>query len=250
LIGLALVGCGDPNTALDIDKFTLQFRREAVPPQSGAAGDDDDSAGDDDDSAGDDDDSAARDLHEGSDPKELRYTPGAPVQKRVTITNGSNASLLLDIHLDRENSEAPDHEAFSIQTVGPAGLAAPYTHEVQAHARLELEVEFNSGVVGWNQARLVIEDVAAGYRRQVVLQGFVDCISLGLDQDGDGYCTSDGGVGTDCNDNGDIGFGINPGVTEVCEEGGDDYQVDNNCDGATLVVVDEDSDGSCDVALS
>ena len=116
---LFTAGCGNPNTALNIDKFTLQFRREAIPPTN-QAGDDDDSAGDDDDSAEEDDEPSPGDA------PEARFEPGSPVQKRVTITNGSNAPVNLHIYLDRDNPDAPNHEAFTIQTPAATGLAEPY----------------------------------------------------------------------------------------------------------------------------
>ncbi|MEE2827808.1 MAG: putative metal-binding motif-containing protein, partial [Myxococcota bacterium] len=241
------VGCGDPNRALHIDKFTLQFRREAsvTTVSETPVGDDDDSAGD-----GDDDDSAADD-DDGEGLQVQTVTPGEPVQKRVTITNGFEAPILLSIYIDEDNPSAPNFAAFRIVTAQTEGLAEPYTHEIPGYARLEVDILFSGELFGersgWNQARLVVEDEVSGYRKDIVLQGFVDCVSLDGDQDGDGFCRGIDGDELDCNDNPDTGFGINPGVEEECEDG---EQIDNNCDGDKTVIRDEDADGWCDLAAS
>jgi hypothetical protein len=59
------------------------------------------------------------------------------------------------------------------------------------------------------------------------------CGNICEDLDGDGYGDGDGCLGPDCDDS---NFGVNPGVSEVCDD-----NIDNNCDG----YIDEDCGGTC-----
>ncbi len=213
LPALLLSGCADPNKVLDIDRANIQFTRQAVV-ETGEV-----------------------------DGEEVPVNVAGPeVTKRVTISNTSAEAVLLQISLEG------DHPGAFIPEPPLGSLPDPYNYRVDANSRLDFNIIFRGEVVGPNLARLVISDPAAEYEEKVVLQGVVDCVSLGNDLDGDGYCTDVDGPDEDCNDIPETGgYWVNPAAVEICEDGN---AVDNDCDGSSLILVDADGDGACDEAAS
>ena len=191
---------------------------------------------------------------------EPRYRPtrddegnDQPPQKRVVISNSSSQPIPLRIRI-----EGPQASAFDI-TTAPSAEDEPFNYRVDPEYPLDLAVQFQGagGVVGTNRARVIIEggkeldESGWSYREAILLEGVADCISMGLDADEDGYCDTDSlfalGGDTALGDCDDEVYAINPGQDERCDEGD---QVDNDCDGSTVNVVDVDGDGWCDLETS
>ena len=223
---LLVSGCPDPNVVLRIDKFSLLFTRQAVV------------------------------VPDEEDPERLLHFPGEAVQKRVTISNTATQPINLHVYLRTDDPGAPNAAAFSPVIPAFADLPEPFNYRVEGNSRLEFDIEFRGEVLGTNLARLVIENLEDEFHQEVILQGSIDCVSLGWDIDRDGYCINvadiDPGLGLgalqeDCNDLPDEGYDIHPGADEQCEEG---TQIDNDCNGSVAVAVDEDGDGYCDLENS
>jgi len=223
---LAFTGCPNPNNTLSIDKFSLVFTRAATTDSLEVKG-------------------------------RTQFIAGEEVRKRITISNSKSDDVLLHIFL-ADGEDSPDPSAFRFEELTPplSSLDPPFNYEVKGFSELELNIGFVGTKVGANLARLIIENVDDGFRQEIILQGTVDCVSLGWDLDRDGFCTNvadldPGETGglllEDCDDNPDNGHLSFPGNAEVCEDGA---QIDNDCDGETLVLVDEDEDGVCDLAAS
>ena len=208
------VGCPVPLEDLAIDKFVLQFTRLAASSAEGPNG------------------------------EPGPWWAGADVvQKRVKVTN--TASGAIDLHLYFESFPEGDPSAATISAFHLVdlpvveGLAAPYNTRVDGSAELAIYVVFDPSSPGQHTDVLVIEEPESGYVKRVVLQGVIDCISLGDDIDHDGYCEA-APIQPDCDDAQAL---IHPNAGEICESGD---QVDNDCDGLTDVAVDADNDGYCD----
>jgi len=113
----------------------------------------------------------------------------------------------------------------------------PWPFELASGASLAMQVRFSPTDEGEAAATLVFAH-EGGDGPETLLQ-----VSLagtgapvpGADADGDGYISDQEG-GDDCDDSDP---NINPGATEVCDDG-----IDNNCDGDTDVGPDTDGDGS------
>jgi len=242
-----LGGCVNPDHVLSINKVNLSFTRARVVDAENP--------------------DQPPDLDGDGEPDVPRVRPGEEVRKTVTIRNGSASSIPLEVFIDSGHPSAPHGGAFFIDTerspqAEPGTVAEPFNYLIEANAELEITVLFRGEVEGVNLGRLQIKSEAYQDRErcdevdaagciEVILQGTVDCTSLGWDADGDGFCVAPEGsllkTEEDCEDDPEVeGWLANPGLLqESCEEG--EFQLDTDCDGSVTLITDQDGDGVCDL---
>ena len=253
-------GCEDPSVVLSIDKMVVSFTRGEFIRRNVPC---------------DDEDVPEGSCADGQTQVDELHIPGAPVRKTVTISNNAGQPFVLNGEFVGPDGAALEGAPFRLVNPDPEADQEPSEVvpelTINANAELELTIFFYGEVLGVNNARLrlvtqtteTVEDADGNeseeplWIEEIVLQGTVDCQSLGWDQDRDGYCASDEILPTDpnldCDDTVGVGFQANPGrEEEVCEYDGDSLgvQVDSDCDGFVVAPVDQDEDGVCSFEAS
>ncbi|MCO4771442.1 MAG: putative metal-binding motif-containing protein, partial [Deltaproteobacteria bacterium] len=263
-----MTGCPTADVVLSVDKLVLSFARAEVvdldTPCTAPVG------------------SGTGQIPEGTcaapdDPNPELHRPGAAVRKALTVSNNSNQAYTVTASFLDANGEALAGQPFVLYDDSRTQLDSEQDDDplaacsnppagpdlsaltINAGAELELTVFFCGAELGVNNARLWLRtpdvevDDVAYWSEQIVLQGEVDCVSLGWDQDMDGFCAGEDILGSDpnadCDDSTGAGHRANPGIEEeTCERDADDNlidQVDNDCDGFKVRPSDEDGDGIC-----
>jgi len=216
-------GCVQPESIISIGARSLSFVRSARTTQES--------------------------VEEGT-PLVPHFYPGEAPERGVALLNTGDIDLPVEVFFATDNPSAPHGAAFQLNNQPATDLEEPFNFLIARRSNLILSVVFYGEVVGVNLGRLVIRNEEKGFYEEVVLQGEVDCVSLdtdrdgvGLDADHDGYCTGADLDEVDCNDDPEGGgYYANPGAIEVCESGN---QIDNDCDGSVVKLVDLDGDGVC-----
>jgi|GEM_PF-1470810 len=270
---LTAPGCSDPDVVLSVDKLVLSFTRaEFIDRETPCDAPEGNGAGE----------IPAGTCTEGQTDNPELHRAGRAVRKTMTVSNNSNQEYTLVAAFAGPNGSAALADApFRLLAIGTdpedqsnhiGDLSAlPEPLSINANSDLELTIYFYGAELGVNNGRLLLSteetatvenadgessDVPA-WSVEIVLQGTVDCVSLGWDQDMDGFCSAASILDTDpdkdCDDTAGPGHQANPGIAEeVCEmEGGELIgQVDSDCDGFVSRPIDLDQDGFCSYEAS
>jgi len=273
LLMFSATACSEADVVLSVDKLVLSFTRAEFidretpcdAPNGSAPGE-----------------IPAGTCVEGQTENPELHRAGRVVRKTMTVSNNSNQEYALKARFTGPDSGELSGEPFRLLRIGSdpedtsnhlgdlSSLDPPLS--INANAELELTIYFYGSELGVNNGRLVLEtedlvtvegedgetSEVPAWSEEIVLQGDVDCISLGWDQDMDGFCASDAILDTDpekdCDDAPGPGHQANPGIEEeVCEyeaSGELSSQVDSDCDGFVGRPVDLDEDGFCSYSAS
>ena len=275
LLALALLatGCPSADVVISIDKQTLSFTRAEVVDL---------------DTTCDDPGLPSGTCGPDQETNPELHLPGPAVRKVITVANNSSVAFqvtptfetpdgeplagapfqIFERPITQLSSENPDDGVVAIRDArltqcinGAEGEISDTAIELGPNSELEFKVFFCGSDLGVTNARLRLvatppenqAESVGTWTETVVLQGDVDCVSLGWDEDMDGFCSGGTILSTDpdadCDDTQGNGHRANPGIEEeTCEydaTGALDSQVDNDCDGFRVTPIDEDGDGVC-----
>jgi hypothetical protein len=273
LLMITATGCPEADVVLSVDKLVLSFTRaEFIDRETPCDAPDGSGPGE----------VPAGTCVEGQTTNPELHRAGRAVRKTMTVSNNSNQEYTLTAAFTGPDGGPLEGQPFRLLAIGSdpedvsnhigdlSTLDPPLS--INANAELELTIYFYGAELGVNNGRLLLQtdttiqvenadgdsvDVPA-WSEEIVLQGTVDCVSLGWDQDMDGFCTSpeilDTDPSKDCDDSPGPGHQANPGIDEeVCEVDGSGAliaQVDSDCDGFVGRPIDRDADGFCSYSAS